>query len=115
MCATNPIAAWPHSPSRSSRSACALAGTRILPFQTFSAISRSADVAWLVSITGRVCGTAIGTAPSETVSRTRNASTTARTAAANASQCVSGSGPCISRYGVPRLSWLSRTTSRGAS
>ena len=115
MCATKPIAAWPQPPSRSSTSAWALAGTRIWPFQTFSAISRSGSVAWLVSITGRVCGTAIGTAPIDTARRTRSFSTTARTASAKASQWVSGSGPVSSRYGSPRLSWLSRTTSRGGS
>ena len=97
MCATKPIAAWPHPPSRSSSSACALAGTRIWPFQMFSVSSSSGMVAWLVSITGRVCGTAIGTAPIETVSRTPNFSTTVRTASAKASQWVSGSGPCRRR------------------
>ena len=48
MCATKPIAGWPQPPSRSSSSACALAGTRIWPFQMFSASSRSGD--------GRVVG-----------------------------------------------------------
>ena len=72
-------------------------------------------MAWLVSCTGRVCGTAIGTEPSDTTSRTSKCSTTARTAFANASQRMSGSGPLSRRYAEPCLSCISRTTSRGAS
>ena len=93
----------------------ALAGTRISPRQTFSCTSSRCAVAWLVSCTGRVCGTAIGTEPSETTRRTSKCSTTARTALANASQRMSGSGPVSRRYGEPSRSSISRTTSRGAS
>ena len=115
MWATKPIALCPHSPSRSSSSACALDGIRMVPAQTFSWISRSGEVPWLVSITGRVCGTAIGTEPRPTVSRTPKCSMTSRTALAKPSQRVSGSGPCSSRNGVPSESRTSRTTRRGAA
>ena len=44
MCATKPIAAWPHSPSRTSSRACALLGIRSSPRQALSPISRSGVV-----------------------------------------------------------------------
>ena len=72
-------------------------------------------LAWWVIAIGRVCGTAIGTEPMLTTRVTPNRSTTSRTARAKASQRMSGSGPCSSRYGVPPVSRSSRTTSRGAS
>ena len=61
MCATKPSASWPHSPSRTSSSACALLGIRSSPRHGLSPVSRSASLAcWVIAI-GRVCGTAIGT------------------------------------------------------
>ena len=54
----------------------------MVPAQTFCWMSRSGDVPWLVSITGRVCGTAIGTEPRPTVRRTSKCSITSRTAPA---------------------------------
>ena len=70
-------------------------------------------LAWWVIAIGRVCGTAIGTEPIDTTRVTPNRSTTRRTAPANASQRLSGSGPCSRRYGVSPVSRSSRTTSRG--
>ena len=64
---------------------------------------------------GRVCGTAIGTAPMLTTRLTSKRSTTSRTARAKASHRMSGSGPASSRNGVPPVSRSARTTSRGAS
>ena len=115
MCATKPIASCPVSPSRSSSSAWALDGMRSSPRQGLSAASSSGLLAWWVIAIGRVCGTAIGTAPSPMTRLTPRRSTTYRTAAAKASHLLSGSGPCISRYGVPASSASRRTTSRGAS
>ena len=115
MCATKPIAGCPHSPSRSSSSAWALLGTRSSPRHGLSPVSRSGWLAWWVIAIGRVCGTAIGTAPMPTTRVTSNRSTTSRTARQNASHRLSGSGPCSSRNGVPAVSVSSRTTSRGAS
>ena len=115
MCATKPIASWPHSPSRTSSSAWALDGIRSSPRHGLSPVSSSGSLAWWVIAIGRVCGTAIGTEPMPTTRVTPNRSTTSRTARANASQRLSGSGPCSSRYGVPPVSCSSRTTSRGAS
>ena len=115
MCATKPIASWPHSPSRTSSSAWALLGIRSSPRHGLSPAIRSGLFAWWVIAIGRVCGTAIGTAPMLTTRATPNRSTTSRTARAKASQRLSGSGPCSRRYGVPPLSRSSRTTSRGAS
>ena len=115
MCATKPIASWPHSPSRTSSTAWALDGIRSSPRHRLSPVSRSGSLAcWVIAI-GRVCGTAIGTEPSETTRWTPNRSTTVRTPRQNASHRMSGSGPCSSRYGVPPVSWQSRTTSRGGS
>jgi hypothetical protein len=93
----------------------ALAGIWIRPRQMLSCSSSSGRLAWLVAITGRVCGTAIGTDPMETTSRTPKCCTTARTPSANASQWVSGSMPDRRRYGVPRRSRSRRTTSLGAT
>ncbi len=115
MCATKPIASWPHSPSRTSSSACALDGIRSSPRHGLSPVSRPGLFAWWVIAIGRVCGTAIGTEPMLTTRVTPNRSTTSRTARANASQRVSGSGPVSRRYGVPPVSCSSRTTSRGGS
>ena len=109
------MASWPHSPSRSSSSDCALAGTRISPRQTFSCTSSRWAVAWLVSCTGRVCGTAIGTEPSETDEPHLEVLDDRAHRPANASQRMSGSGPVSRRYGEPSSSSISRTTSRGAS
>ncbi len=72
-------------------------------------------MAWLVSCTGRVCGTAIGTDPIDTTSRTEKCSTTERTAREKDSQRMSGSGPVSRRYGEPCSSSINLTTSRGAS
>ena len=73
MCATKPIASWPHSPSRSSSSAWALDGIRSSPRQRLSpAISSMLLACWVIAI-GRVCGTAIGTAPMPTTRSPRSA------------------------------------------
>ena len=105
----------PHSPSRISSSACALAGTRSSPCHGLSPGTRSGRLAWGVMAIGRVCGTAIGTAPMLTTRLTSKRSTTSRTARAKASHRMSGSGPASSRNGVPPVSRSARTTSRGAS
>ncbi len=88
---------------------------RSSPRHGLSAASSSGLLAWWVIAIGRVCGTAIGTAPRPITRWTPSRSTTWRTVAANASHLLSGSGPCMRRYGVPASSPSSRTTRRGAS
>ena len=106
---------WPHSPSLISSSDCALLGIRSSPRHGLRPGTSSLRLACGVIAIGRVWGTAIGTDPIETTRLTRSRSTTSRTARANASQRLSGSGPCRRRYGVPPLSRRRRTSSRGAS
>ena len=115
MWATNPCIGWSHSPIRISSSAWALLGTRSSPRHGEAPMRSSGSLAWWVIAIGRVCGTAIGTEPMLIVRVTAKRSTTSRTARAKPSHRMSGSGPCRSRYGVPPVSWSSRTTRRGAS
>ena len=109
MCATKPSTSWPHSPSRSSSSDCALLGIRSSPRHGLAPGTSSGRLACGVIAIGRVCGTAIGTEPMATTRLTPSRSTTSRTARAKASQRLSGSGPCSSRYAVPPLSCIRRT------
>ena len=115
MWATKPSASRPHSPSRISSNACALAGTRSSPCHGLSPGTSSGRLAWGVIAIGRVCGTAIGTAPMLTTRETPKCSMTSRTARAKASHRTSGSGPVSSRKGVPPVSRRARTSRRGAS
>ena len=115
MWATKPSMSKPHSPSRTSSSDCAELGIRSSPRHGLSPGTSSARLACGVIAIGRVCGTAIGTEPMAITRVTPSLSRTSRTARANASQRLSGSGPCSRRYGVPPLSCSSRTISRGAS
>ena len=59
------------------------------------------SVAWAVTPSGRVCGTAIGMPWKDTDRRTPSRSTSIRTASQNRSHCQSGSGPCSSRNSWP--------------
>lgn len=102
-------------PSRISKSAWALEGTRISPLHNEVSGKRSGRLPWAVTTTGRVCGTAIGIDPMLTDRVTPNRSMTSPTARAKASQRTSGSGPLNSKNGVPPESGSTRTTSRGAS
>ena len=106
MCATKPSMSWPHSPSRTSSSDCALLGIRSSPRhglvagQQLGAVGVRGDRD-RPGVRDRHRHRAHGDDPR----RRRAAPATSRTARANASQRLSGSGPCSRRYGVPPLSW----------
>ena len=53
-------------------------GTLIAPTHGFAPVTRRLSVTWVVSVIGRVCGTAIGMLDMPTVSRTSSRSTNPR-------------------------------------
>ncbi len=111
----NPTTSCPCWAIRYSSRLDALPGTWISVIHGWKSAISSPLLECAVSVTGRVCGTAMGTVPRPMVCRTSRRSASSRTAVMKRSHFRSGSMPASSRNGVPTLSRSAYKVSSGSS